>query len=54
MDLIRDNPNITVAQIMAKTDLSEIGVKKNLKKLKEKNIIKRMGTNKKGYWEMIE
>lgn len=54
LDLIRDNPNITVSQIMAKTDLSEIGVKKNLKKLKEKNIIKRIGTNKKGYWEMIE
>lgn len=39
---------------MVKTGLSEPGVKKNLKQLKEKEIIKRVGSNKKGYWEVIE
>lgn len=51
---MRDNPNITIQQIMVKTALSEPGVKKNLKCLKEKEIIKRIGSNKTGYWEVID
>ena len=54
IELIRDNPNITIAQIMIKTGLSDPGVKKNLKQLKEKGIIKRIGFRKKGYWEVIK
>lgn len=52
--LIRDNPNITIAQLMIKTNLSELGIKKNLKKLKDKHLIRRVGANKDGYWEIIE
>lgn len=51
---MRDNPNITIQQIMVKTTLSEPGVKKNLKQLKDKKIIKRIGSNKTGYWEVID
>ena len=54
VELIRDNPNITIQQIMIKTKLSEPGVKKNLKRLKEKGIIIRVGSNKTGYWEIIK
>ena len=54
LELIRDNPNITIAQLMIKTNLSEPGIKKNLKKLKEKNLIRRVGANKDGYWEIME
>ena len=54
LELMRDNPNITIQQIMVKTALSEPGVKKNLKRLKEKEIIKRIGSNKTGYWEVID
>lgn len=54
LELMRDNPNITIQQIMVKTTLSEPGVKKNLKRLKEKEIIKRIGSNKTGYWEVID
>ena len=39
---------------MIKTKLSEPGVKKNLKRLKEKGIIIRVGSNKTGYWEIIK
>ena len=53
LELIRDNPNITIAQLMLKTNLSEPGVKKNLKQLKEKKLIKRIGSNKTGYWEVL-
>lgn len=52
--IIRDNPNITVNQLMIKTSLSEPGVKKNLKQLKEKGIIERVGSNKTGYWKIKE
>ena len=52
VELIRDNPNITIKQIMIKTGLSDSGVKKNLKQLKEKSIINRVGSNKSGYWEI--
>ncbi len=38
---------------MNKTGLSEPVVKKNLKQLKEKEIIERIGSNKKGYWKRI-
>ena len=54
LELMRDNPNITIQQIMVKTTLSEPGVKKNLKQLKDKKIIKRIGSNKTGYWEVID
>ena len=54
IDIIRDNPNITVNQLMIKTSLSEPGVKKNLKQLKEKGIIERVGSNKTGYWKIKE
>lgn len=54
IELIRDNPNITIQQIIVKTGLSEPGVKKNLKQLKEKEIIQRVGSHKGGYWEVIK
>lgn len=52
LELIRDNPNITIAQLATKTGLSEPGIKKNLKQLKEKCFIVRVGSNKTGYWEV--
>ena len=54
VELIRDNPNITIQQIIIKTGLSEPGVKKNLKQLKEKAIIERVGSNKTGYWNVLD
>ena len=54
LDLLRDNPNITINQIIFHTGLSESGVKKNLKSLKEKGHIERIGDNKKGYWKVID
>ena len=54
LDLIRDNPNITISQFVIKMNLSEPGIKKNLKKLKDKNLIRRVGSNKNGYWVIIK
>ena len=46
---MRDNPNITVNQLMIITGLSEPSVKKNLKQLKESGFISGIGANKNGY-----
>lgn len=51
---MRDNPNITINQLMIITGLSEPGVKKNLKQLKEFRIISRIDANKNGYWEVLK
>ena len=39
---------------MVITGLSEPGVKKNLKQLKDAGIIARIGANKNGYWEVLK
>ena len=49
----RNNPNVTINQLMVITGLSEPGVKKNLKQLKDAGIIARIGANKNGYWEVL-
>ena len=51
---IRNNPNVTINQLMVITGLSEPGVKKNLKQLKDAGIIARLGANKNGYWEVLK
>lgn len=51
---MRNNPNVKVSQLMMETGLSEVAVKKNLKILKSKNAIERVGSNKTGYWKVAE
>ena len=54
IELIRDNPNITINQFSITLKLSEPAIKKNLKQLKESGHIQRIGSNKTGYWEVIK
>lgn len=54
ISVMRDNPNIIINQLMIITGLSEPGVKKNLKQLKESRFIFRIGANKNGYWEVLK
>ena len=49
---IRFNPSSNVQQIMSMTSLTERTVKKYIKVLKENNAITRVGTNRKGYWQI--
>lgn len=52
---IKDNPRVTVKDIVELVgDITIDGVKYNLKRLKEKGIIKRIGSNRKGYWEVVD
>jgi ATP-dependent DNA helicase RecG len=53
MNLMRENPEITQEGLSEKTGLSRRGVEKNIKILKEKGLIKRIGPDKGGFWEVV-
>ena len=50
--LIKENPHITQEELSKKTDLSRRGIEWNLQQLKQKGILKRIGPDKGGYWEV--
>ena len=50
--LIRNNPSITLKQMMALTGLSRSGVRYALTKFREKGIVSRTGSRKSGYWKI--
>ena len=54
MRFISENPQITTNQLAELTNLSIAGVEKNLRQLKEQNLIRRIGPDKGGHWEVIK
>ena len=54
IETMRDNPNVKTVRLMAITGLSESGVNRNLKKLKELGLIERIESLKNGYWSVKE
>ena len=52
--LIKQNPSITRKELSERLGLTEDGVKFHLNKLKEKKVIKRIGPDKGGHWEVIQ
>jgi len=53
LDAIRDNPKVTQNQLAKITGLTVRGVEWNMKKLQKTKVIKRVGPNKGGHWEII-
>ncbi|MBQ8677128.1 MAG: winged helix-turn-helix transcriptional regulator [Alphaproteobacteria bacterium] len=51
---ISENSQITTNQLAELTNLRIAGVKKNLRQLKEQNLIRRVGPDKGGHWEVIK
>lgn len=49
---MRDNPNVTIGRLIKITHLSESGISKNIRILKELGIIERIGSDRKGYWKV--
>ena len=49
-----NNPNVTTVQLANILCISETAVENNLKYLKDNGYIKRNGSNKTGYWEVIK
>lgn len=54
LTLMKENSKITIYELMEKLSMSESGIKKVIKKLKDENIISRVGSLKSGYWEIKE
>ena len=51
--LMRENPQITNKELAAACGITEDGVYWNTKKLKKNNIIRRIGGDKGGHWEVL-
>jgi Fic family protein len=52
LTLIKKNSKVTIREICDSTGLSESGVKKVIKKLKDEGVLVRVGALKGGYWEV--
>lgn len=53
IDLIKKNPNITQNEISNFLNINKSTVMRNINKLKEKNIIARIGSTKNGQWKIL-
>ena len=52
--LIKENPSITNKELARLFDITEDGVFYHIKKMKAAGIIRRIGPDKGGHWEVIE
>lgn len=53
LELIKQKPSISAAEIAMEIDMSSRGVEKQIKKLREAVIIKRNGADYGGFWEIV-
>ena len=54
MEIILSSPYITILQIAEQLGLNARGIAKHIKNLQDEGIIKRIGPDKGGHWEVIE
>ena len=54
LEIIAQNKFVTRAELAPQVGLSESGVKKQLRKLQNEGILKRVGPDKGGYWEIVK
>ena len=52
--LISENPRITQNELAQETGLGRRGIEWNINALKEKGLIKRIGSDRGGYWSVVE
>ena len=50
---ILENNSLTYAGYASRLEVSEVTIKRHLGILRDKGVIRRMGSNKKGYWEIL-
>ncbi len=53
LNALKENINITVAKLGELLDIKQTAINVAIKGLKEKGLIKRVGSNKTGYWEIL-
>ena len=54
VDLIVANTKISISELSEKLGISQTAIENNLRWLTSKNIIRRVGPDRGGYWEMVE
>lgn len=54
LNIIKDNPAVTYEIIAYKLDKDRSTVKRNIQKLKDAGILKRIGSKKTGHWEILQ
>lgn len=54
LNLIRDNPNVTKPQIAKELHIGKSTVDRAIEFLKGKGLIERIGSNKSGYWKVLD
>ena len=54
IDLIRENNSITYGEMVARLSKSQEAIRKNIATLKEMNVLRRVGPDKGGYWEILD
>ena len=54
LELVRQNNLITISELAQQTGLSEPGIKKHLRKLQQEGLLKRIGPDKGGHWEVLK
>ncbi len=54
LTLIKENQQITIAELAEKIDVTDRTIERNIQTLKEKQLLRREGGAKGGYWQVIE
>lgn len=54
LDCLKRKPDITINEIVAEIGIARETVKRALKTLREKEIIRRIGSDKSGYYEVLK
>lgn len=54
LQIIANNPYVTTRELSEITGLSIAGIEKNMRQLKEKGLIRRIGPDKGGHWEVLK
>lgn len=54
LEKISENPNITQTELSNILGVTTRAVRKTMKNLKDKGIIERIGSDRKGYWKIIK
>ena len=50
--LVKENPKVTILQMATTLGVTSQTVKRDLAKLKQDQLIRRVGSDKSGYWEV--
>ncbi len=54
VELLRQNPYLTGTELAEAIGISKRNIEENIKKIKEMGILVRNGSDRKGYWEVVD